>query len=160
MFLYMHGWLICIVICLCLSGHVRPALCTTTTLTVQNYLVDHQAALCTMVHKVDPRCPRVLCVRALVHHMSMFSVNSLLKKIRSPFCTMVHNIDWWCTAWLCTFEVVHNVASTYPSGQTYSEDHHHHSVCTCLFNFGPVGGSSAETPHGHFGALILYDPGE
>ena len=25
---------------------------------------------------------------------------------------------------------------------------------------GPVGGSSAETPHGHFGPLILYDHSE
>ena len=41
----------------------------------------------------------------------------------------------------------------------YREDRHGHLVWTCFFNFGPVGGSSAETPHGHFGALILYDPG-
>ena len=30
-------------------------------------------------------------------------------------------------------------------------------VWTCSWIFWPVGGSSAETPHGHFGALILYD---
>ncbi len=36
---------------------------------------------------------------------------------------------------------------------------HCHSVWTRFFNFRPVGGSSAETPHSHFGALILYYPG-
>ncbi len=39
---------------------------------------------------------------------------------------------------------------------TVSKEYCHPSVDFFLI-FGPVGGSSAEIAHGHFGALILYD---
>ncbi len=42
--------------------------------------------------------------------------------------------------------------------KTLSSIHECGSVLlTGFFIFWPVGGSSAETPHGHFGPLILYD---
>ncbi len=42
---------LCVCPCMCLSGFVEATLCT--TLVVENYIVDHQPALCTIVHKED-----------------------------------------------------------------------------------------------------------
>ena len=69
----LNGWLICITFCLsvCLSGFVRPTLCT--TLWVQDYIVHHQPALCTTdLHCAPPTL--LLSTLTVMVHNTLLSV--------------------------------------------------------------------------------------